>query len=51
MANGLSKQVSSLLARELGVTAVVNAAGAMQLIRNGQMVEVGGTRGIVTLGA
>jgi pyruvate,water dikinase len=40
---------SSLLARELGVPAVVNAGGATQVLRNGQMVEVDGTRGIVTL--
>ena len=40
---------SSLLARELGVPAVVNAARATQVIRNGQMVEVDGTRGVVTL--
>ena len=40
---------SSLVARELGVPAVVNAGIATQLLRDGQMVEVDGTRGIVTL--
>ena len=40
---------SSLLARELGVPAVVDAGNATQVIRDGQMVEVDGTRGVVTL--
>jgi pyruvate,water dikinase len=40
---------SSLLARELGVPAVVDAGNATHVIRDGQMVEVDGTRGVVTL--
>ena len=40
---------STLVARELGVPAVVNAGVATQVIRDGQMLEVDGTRGIVTL--
>ena len=40
---------SSLVARELGVPAVVNTGIATQVIQDGQLVEVDGTRGVVRL--
>jgi phosphohistidine swiveling domain-containing protein len=40
---------SSLVARELGLPAVVNAAQAMRVLEEGMEVEVDGTRGIVYL--
>ncbi len=40
---------SSLVARELGLPAVVNAAQAMRVLEEGMEVEVDGTRGIVRL--
>ena len=46
---GGSASHSSLIARELGVPAVVNTGVATQVLREGQVVEVDGTRGIVTL--
>ena len=40
---------SSLVARELGLPAVVNAAEAMQVLAEGTLVEVDGTKGIVRI--
>ena len=40
---------SSLVARELGLPAVVNAAQAMRVLEEGMEVEVDGTHGIVRL--
>lgn len=44
---GLLSNAASI-AREFGVPAVVAAGDATQRIRNGQLVTVDGTRGIVT---
>ncbi len=41
---------SSLIARELGVPAVVNTGVATQMLREGQVVDVDGTQGVVTIG-
>ena len=40
---------SSLVARELGLPAVVNAAEAMRVLKEGMEVEVDGTSGTVLL--
>jgi phosphohistidine swiveling domain-containing protein len=40
---------SSLVARELGVPAVVNTGVATQIINDGQLLEVDGTQGVVRL--
>lgn len=42
---------SSLIARELGVPAVVNTGVATQVLREGQVVDVDGTQGVVTIEA
>ena len=39
----------SIVAREYGIPAVVNIAGALQLIKNGQTVIVNANNGTVTL--
>ncbi len=39
----------AILARELGIPAVVNVEGATRVIRSGQVVTVDGTQGLVTL--
>jgi pyruvate,water dikinase len=38
-----------IVARELGLPAVVNAAGATRAIRTGQRVRVDGARGVVEI--
>jgi phosphoenolpyruvate synthase/pyruvate phosphate dikinase len=40
----------AVVARELGIPAVVGAHGATQRIADGAMVTVDGARGVVTLG-
>lgn len=40
---------SSVIARERGLPAVINVAGACDLLRDGEHVEVDGERGLVTL--
>lgn len=39
----------SVVAREYGLPAVVNVGPATRLIRTGQLIEVDGNRGVVTV--
>ncbi len=39
----------AIIAREYGIPAVVNVAGAMRLIRDEQMIEVDGSKGVIKL--
>jgi len=39
----------AIIAREYGIPAVVNVPGAMHLIREGQLIEVDGSKGVIIL--
>ncbi|MGI9057316.1 MAG: PEP/pyruvate-binding domain-containing protein [Ktedonobacteraceae bacterium] len=39
----------AIIAREYGIPAVVNVSGAMRLIHDGQLIEVDGSKGVITL--
>ncbi|MEO8955903.1 MAG: PEP-utilizing enzyme [Ktedonobacteraceae bacterium] len=39
----------SHFAREYGIPAVVHVSGAMRLIHDGQLIEVDGSKGVITL--
>lgn len=40
---------SSLVARELGIPAIVDAPQAMQVLKDGMVVEVDGARGVLRI--
>ncbi len=39
----------AIIAREYGIPAVLNVPGAMHLIQDGQLIEVDGSKGVITL--